>query len=240
MPAATIDSATFYRRQARRLRHDLRDEPAKLHRSLQALSQWHNLSPPTPTVWKRETRTNHVQDLIAATVNRMEGPVLRYPARVALLKQAHRAGLPHFDANLIIASVQHRMGERHRGELPNRSTVAPQPRHRAGHSGVDHCRHLLASHVGCALAHHTSHEIDGVLKHTLRGWRSTFGTTLGRVRGGRSRSTKHCRNERPISRSHCASDPTGRKDQRHHHPKPKRKSQCEITSNGGSWLAGEN
>jgi hypothetical protein len=112
VPAATIDSATFYRRQARHLRHDLRDDPVKLHRSLRALSQWHNLSSPKQPVWNRESRTNHVQDLIAATVDRMEGPVLRYPARIALLKQAQRAGLAHFDANLIIASVQHRMGER--------------------------------------------------------------------------------------------------------------------------------
>jgi hypothetical protein len=112
MPAATIDSSAFYRREARRLRHDLRDEPAKMHRSLQALSQWHDLSSPKQPVWKRETRTDHVQDLVASVVRHMEGPILRYPARVALLKQARRVGLQQFDANLIITAVQHRMGER--------------------------------------------------------------------------------------------------------------------------------
>src|SRR3954469_16844839 len=113
MPAgATLDAATFYRRQARRLRAELRDQPVKLHRSLAALGQWNNIACPQPKVWKRQTRTDHVQDLVAGVVERMEGPILRYPARVALLKQAQRAGLGHFDANLIITAVQHRMGER--------------------------------------------------------------------------------------------------------------------------------
>jgi hypothetical protein len=112
MPAAAIDSSTFYRREARRLRRELRDEPVKLHQSLQALSQRNDLSTPKQTIWKRETRTDHVQDLIAAVADHMDGPVLRYSARLALLKQAQRAGLEHFDANLIITAVQHRMGER--------------------------------------------------------------------------------------------------------------------------------
>jgi hypothetical protein len=112
MLAGSIDASTLYRRQARRLRRELAHEPVKLHRSLQALSQWHDLSTPQPQVWKRETRQDHVQDLVAAVVNRMDGPILRYSARQALLKQARRAGLEHFDANLIITAVQHRMGER--------------------------------------------------------------------------------------------------------------------------------
>ena len=113
MPAgATLDPSTFYRRQARRLRCELRDQPVKLHRSLAALAQWNDIACPRPQVWKRQTRTDHVQDLVAGVVERMEGPILRYPARVALLKQAQRAGLGHFDANLIITAVQHRMGER--------------------------------------------------------------------------------------------------------------------------------
>jgi hypothetical protein len=113
MPSqATIDSTDFYRRQARKLRYELRDEPIKLHRSLAALSQWHNLASPKTLVWQKESRRDNVQDLVAAVVQRMEGPLLRYPARVALLKQAQRAGLAKFDANLIITAVQHRMGER--------------------------------------------------------------------------------------------------------------------------------
>ncbi len=109
---AAIDSTDFYRRQARKLRCELRDEPIKLHRSLAALSQWHNLASPKTLVWQKESRRDNVQDLVAAVVQRMEGPLLRYPARVALLKQAQRAGLGKFDANLIITAVQHRMGER--------------------------------------------------------------------------------------------------------------------------------
>ena len=112
MPADAIQSSTFYRREARRLRRELRDEPIKLHRSLRALSQWHDLSAPRGQVWSRDTRRDHVQELVAAVATRMDGPVLRYSARQALLKQARRAGLEQFDANLIITAVQHRMGER--------------------------------------------------------------------------------------------------------------------------------
>src|SRR5436309_36783 len=106
---ASIDSTDFYRREARRLRHGLRRDPEKLHRSLQALSQWQDVTSPNraaPAVWKRNTRVDHVQDLVAAVAEHMEGPILRYPARVALLKQARRAGLQQFDANLIITAAQ--------------------------------------------------------------------------------------------------------------------------------------
>jgi hypothetical protein len=113
MPAIAADPTSLYRRQARRLRRELRDEPVKLHRSLQALSQWHDLSSGASNrVWKHETKTDHVKDLIAAVVTNMEGPILRYPARRALLKQAQRAGMNPFDANLIISATQHRLGER--------------------------------------------------------------------------------------------------------------------------------
>src|SRR5262249_42959060 len=65
-----------------------------------------------PVVWRAENRTDHVQDLVAAVSERMEGPILRYPARLALLKQAKRAGLDQFHANLIITAAQHKAGER--------------------------------------------------------------------------------------------------------------------------------
>ena len=38
----------------------------------------------------------------------LEGPVLRYSQRRRLLKAAARAGVGRFEANLIIAAVQHR------------------------------------------------------------------------------------------------------------------------------------
>jgi hypothetical protein len=119
MSSVAIDSTEFYVRQARRLRHELRDKPQALHRSLAALAQWKNLtSPPQPPIWRADSRRDHIQDLIAGVAQNMEGPILRYPARIALLKQAKRAGIPQFDANLIITATQHRLGERLVGDVP--------------------------------------------------------------------------------------------------------------------------
>lgn len=39
----------------------------------------------------------------------LDGPDLRYSQRLKLLKRAHHFGIRRFDANLIIAMVQHRM-----------------------------------------------------------------------------------------------------------------------------------
>src|SRR6476660_8479980 len=115
MSSVAIDSTEFYLRQARRLRHELRNKPESLHRSLAALAQWKNLtSPPSAPepVWRADSRRDHLQDLIAGVAQNMDGPILRYPARMALLKQAKRAGIAQFDANLIITATQHRLGER--------------------------------------------------------------------------------------------------------------------------------
>jgi hypothetical protein len=42
---------------------------------------------------------------------RMDGPVLRYSDRTRLLRAAERSGIGRFEANLIIAAVQHEAGE---------------------------------------------------------------------------------------------------------------------------------
>ena len=41
---------------------------------------------------------------------RLDGPVLRYSQRLALLKEAERLGVGRFEANLVIASVLYRAG----------------------------------------------------------------------------------------------------------------------------------
>ena len=41
-------------------------------------------------------------------IDRLDGSILRYSMRVALLRVGHRLGLSRFDACLIIAQVQHR------------------------------------------------------------------------------------------------------------------------------------
>jgi len=42
----------------------------------------------------------------------MDGPVLRYSHRTALIHAAERSGIGRFEANLIIAAIQHEAGER--------------------------------------------------------------------------------------------------------------------------------
>ena len=48
----------------------------------------------------------------------IEGPVLRYSQRLALLRDAERRGIGRFEANLIIAAVLHRHGMGQEYELP--------------------------------------------------------------------------------------------------------------------------
>src|SRR5437660_7727174 len=52
----------------------------------------------------------------------LDGPVLRYSARLLLLQEAQRRGLGRFEANLIIAGVLHRAGMAQEYEMrPNRA-----------------------------------------------------------------------------------------------------------------------
>jgi hypothetical protein len=52
---------------------------------------------------------------------RIDGPVLRYAARLALIKEAGRRGIGRFEANLVIASVLHRAGMSQEYELRPKS-----------------------------------------------------------------------------------------------------------------------
>jgi hypothetical protein len=57
-------------------------------------------------------------DLVRRT---LDGPVLRYSQRTALLSEAERRGIGRFDANLIIASVLHGSGKRQEYQMAPRS-----------------------------------------------------------------------------------------------------------------------
>jgi hypothetical protein len=50
------------------------------------------------------------QTFAALVRERMEGPVLRYSHRARLLRAAEQSGIGRFEANLIIAAVQHEAG----------------------------------------------------------------------------------------------------------------------------------
>jgi hypothetical protein len=102
-------------RQARRLRLRLAHRPARLYQSLRRLSiapeKEHSslgeYQAPTVEPARRgglETRAALFADLIP---RHLDGPILRYTNRLRLLDLAGKLDLPPFQANLLIAAVQH-------------------------------------------------------------------------------------------------------------------------------------
>jgi hypothetical protein len=76
------------------------DKPAELHKALRQSPMDLVINAPAPG----EIFAQYV-------VNEMTGGLLRYSARAALLQRAAGMGIDRFEANLIIAAVQHRMTE---------------------------------------------------------------------------------------------------------------------------------
>jgi len=91
---------TRYVRGARRLRAKLAGRPGPLHRALR------ELSPPTVEAILEEPTP--AEQLAQCVVEKLEGGLLRYSARLRLLKEAREMGIERFEANLIIAAVQSR------------------------------------------------------------------------------------------------------------------------------------
>jgi len=101
---ATEQATADYCRTARRLRHRLAHAPVRLHRSLRAL-------PPIVSVEPIAPATPHDR-FAAAVIASLEGTTLRYSRRIVLLKQAATLGIERFEANLVIATVQHQAMKR--------------------------------------------------------------------------------------------------------------------------------
>ncbi|HEY8665855.1 MAG TPA: hypothetical protein VIL86_04275 [Tepidisphaeraceae bacterium] len=105
MPAEALaqSSTDIYRRQARRIRCVHADSVVNRQRALHVLAVSATPAPteasPTPSASK-----SFADDIAAA----LEGNILRHSQRVRLLKQAGRYGIDRFEANLLIAAVQHR------------------------------------------------------------------------------------------------------------------------------------
>ena len=82
-----------------------------MHRKLRELAAARSAGQPTETVVIRSARANVAESQARGFAERvagaMEGPVLRYAARRSLLRQARGLGIGDFEANLIIAAVQH-------------------------------------------------------------------------------------------------------------------------------------
>jgi hypothetical protein len=163
--APTRATAWAYRRQARRLRWQFRDDPAALHCSLKLLSASEDARRP----WKSTRRLDRPVQRVAVRVpdaangeaagdaaspiapgvaaalhtstesaNRFAGLVsamlsdegiLRYSRRQALLRQAAKLDIGAFEANLIIAAVEHRRtsGTSRAAARPSRSTQQRWP-----------------------------------------------------------------------------------------------------------------
>ena len=112
MPAGRDDfqpvspSAVAYCRAARRLRGRLAGRPVRLHRALRELEMAETA--PAPLRGGVATERVGIAGGFAVEVGRrMDGPVLRLAQRRALLAKAHRMGIGRFEANLVIAAVQH-------------------------------------------------------------------------------------------------------------------------------------
>ncbi len=100
-------SRADYRRQARRLRHRLSARPAEMHRALRELAI--AVGPASPELRERP-RAGLAQRFADHVERALDGRILRYSARLRLLRHAERQGIDRFEANLVIATVQHRLG----------------------------------------------------------------------------------------------------------------------------------
>jgi hypothetical protein len=108
MSAAAIHDPTHaYRSNARKLRGRFVQRPGELYRSLRQLSDCHDQirslqtpvqSPATPT-----------SEFAGEVREFLQTEMLTYTARQNLLKSAEMRNIPRFEANLIIAAMQHRV-----------------------------------------------------------------------------------------------------------------------------------
>ncbi|HEY8751463.1 MAG TPA: hypothetical protein VIM11_26015 [Tepidisphaeraceae bacterium] len=100
-----------YRQTARRLRGRLDGKPGELYRSLRDLSDQYDSRHPFPS-----GRTAHLlprtpaDDFAAQIIRKIHAGVLSYSDRLHLLTVAETMSIGRFEANLIIAAVQHRIG----------------------------------------------------------------------------------------------------------------------------------
>ena len=108
--------AADYRSRARRLRARFQGQPALLQQSLRALSRdcdaARGVGRRTGVVTPALTAVFEVSEETTRRFSRMvgehlEGQILRFERRQLLIRAASRMGIDRFQANLIIAAVQH-------------------------------------------------------------------------------------------------------------------------------------
>ena len=110
-PISVPPSVSAYCRQARRLRGTLGHQPARMHRKLRelAVNRTAGISDGVGPVEGRPhgTGTSKARAFAERVGAGLDGTVLRYATRRALLREAAGVGIGAFEANLIIAAVQH-------------------------------------------------------------------------------------------------------------------------------------
>lgn len=98
-----------YRRCARRLRAIHADKPERLQPALLQLAQAMDVKQRTTSA--SLARLDSPAAMFAESVtSRLTEGLLRYSERLALFEESDRLGIGRFEANLIIAMVQHRSG----------------------------------------------------------------------------------------------------------------------------------
>ena len=105
---ASADRLADYVRQARRLRARHGADLGRLHQSLRELAESATREDAPPLRDWSSPATRFAERVAKS----LDGPILRYSMRMELLKQAERMGIERFEANLIIAAIQHRMRQR--------------------------------------------------------------------------------------------------------------------------------
>jgi hypothetical protein len=111
--------ADLYRRRARRIRGQHGGNPGELYRSLRDLSDRYDStygSSSDRAVFVRPA--TRADDFASQIVEKIRSGVLSYSDRLELLGEAEKHGIGRFDANLIIAGVQHRYASRAAPEPP--------------------------------------------------------------------------------------------------------------------------
>jgi len=116
---AMPDRTTAYRREARRIRGRLADSPVERYSALRELSRRHDATcdqgdQPAAIVCSPAASFGQI------AADEIRDGVLPYSRRLGLLGTAQDLGIGRFEANLIIAAVQHRTTEAH----GNRATSA--------------------------------------------------------------------------------------------------------------------
>ena len=121
-PPAPPPGAAAYCSAARRIRHRHARRPDRLHRELCDLSQRRDAErsalPPAAKPQVAALDGGPCEVFAAEVARRLEGPVLRQSQRRALLALARRTGIGRFEANLMIAAVQHARGVNANGDTP--------------------------------------------------------------------------------------------------------------------------